>query len=113
MFTLLLTDSLVHIKTETDQQNESITQNQSQTLPSSLTLSLQPQVSLSHSQIEFKEIIVENKIGVGSYGKVCLGKWNGTPVALKFCRKKGRLEDFIQEVKTMMYAFSFVCKSFI
>jgi hypothetical protein len=34
---------------------------------------------------------------------VCLGKWNSALVALKFCRKKGNLEDFMREAQIMMY----------
>jgi serine/threonine protein kinase len=59
--------------------------------------------SLQKSQISFSELIVEKKIGTGGYGKVCLGKWNAAPVALKFCKKKGKIEDFMKEIKLMMY----------
>jgi serine/threonine protein kinase len=52
--------------------------------------------------ITFTELIVERKIGTGSYGKVCLGKWNAAPVALKFCRKKGNVEDFMREIRLMI-----------
>jgi len=58
---------------------------------------------LKRSQvITFTELKVEKKIGTGSYGKVCLGQWNAAPVALKFCRKKGNLEDFMREIRLMM-----------
>jgi len=57
---------------------------------------------LKHSQISFTELTVERKIGRGSYGKVCLGKWNAAPVALKFCRKKEGLEDFVREIRVMV-----------
>jgi hypothetical protein len=59
--------------------------------------------TLRRSQISFEELVVEKEIGEGSYGKVCFGKWNGAPVALKFCKKKGSVEDFMKEVKLMMY----------
>jgi serine/threonine protein kinase len=61
------------------------------------------QSSLKHSQIPFNELVIEKKIGTGSYGKVCLGKWNTATVALKFCRKKEKLEDFMKEISVMMY----------
>jgi serine/threonine protein kinase len=48
-------------------------------------------------------LTIENKIGTGGYGKVCLGKWNGAPVALKFCKKKEKIEDFMKEIRLMMY----------
>jgi predicted Ser/Thr protein kinase len=49
------------------------------------------------------ELVIEKEIGEGSYGRVCLGKWNAAPVALKFCRKKGKLDEFMHEVRLMMY----------
>jgi predicted Ser/Thr protein kinase len=58
---------------------------------------------LTHSQISFNEIVVEKEIGEGSYGKVCLGRWNDAPVALKFCHKKANIDDFMSEIKIMMY----------
>jgi serine/threonine protein kinase len=48
-------------------------------------------------------LIIEKQIGEGSYGKVCLGRWNTAPVVLKFCKKKGQMEDFINEIRLMMY----------
>jgi serine/threonine protein kinase len=41
-------------------------------------------------------------LGEGSYGKVCLGKWRAAPVALKFCKNKGKLDEFINEMKLML-----------
>jgi predicted Ser/Thr protein kinase len=59
--------------------------------------------SLNRTQISFKDIKVLKEIGEGSYGKACLGKWNAAPVALKFCKKKGKIEDFMKDIKLMMY----------
>jgi hypothetical protein len=56
-------------------------------------------------QISYKELVVEREIGEGSYGKVCLGKWNDAPVALKFCHNKENVDDFVSEIKIMMYLF--------
>jgi predicted Ser/Thr protein kinase len=56
-----------------------------------------------HCQISYNELVIEKEIGGGSYGKVCLGKWNNAPVALKFCRKKENIEDFAKEIRVMMY----------
>jgi hypothetical protein len=61
------------------------------------------QSSYKHSQVAFNELTIEKEIGEGSYGKVCLGKWNKALVALKFCKKKGKMEEFMAEVKLMMY----------
>jgi len=43
-------------------------------------------------------------LGEGGYGKVCVGKWRAAPVALKFCKNKGKLDEFINEIKLMLYA---------
>jgi predicted Ser/Thr protein kinase len=56
-----------------------------------------------YSQISFKELVVGEKLGRGSYGKVYLGKWNTASVALKFCRKnESTMEVFIRETQLMM-----------
>jgi len=54
------------------------------------------------SQVSFKELVVEKEIGEGSYGRICLGKWNNGVVALKFCRNKGTLDTFVDEIKVML-----------
>jgi len=54
------------------------------------------------SQISFNELVIEKEIAEGSYGKICLGRWNDAPVALKFCRKKASVEDFVSEIKIMV-----------
>jgi hypothetical protein len=59
--------------------------------------------SLQKSKISFNELAIEKKIGTGSYGKVCLGKWNTAPVALKFCKNTNRINTFINEIRLMMY----------
>jgi hypothetical protein len=55
-----------------------------------------------NSQISFNEIAFEKEVGEGSYGKVWLGKWNKARVALKLCRRKGEIEDFMKEMKLML-----------
>jgi predicted Ser/Thr protein kinase len=65
-------------------------------------LGLVSQNILGHSQISFDGLVVENEIGKGSYGQVFVGKWNNARVALKFCRNKGNIENFIKECKIMM-----------
>jgi predicted Ser/Thr protein kinase len=57
-----------------------------------------------HSHISNNELVIDKEVGEGSYGKVCLGKWNNAPVALKFCRNRGSIEDFAKEIRVMMYA---------
>jgi serine/threonine protein kinase len=56
-----------------------------------------------YSAIPFKELILEKEIGEGSFGKVFLGKWNNISIALKFCRRKRKVEEFMKEVNLMMY----------
>jgi predicted Ser/Thr protein kinase len=52
--------------------------------------------------IPFNELRIEDEIGQGRYGKVCLGKWGKTLVALKFCTVGGSVEDFIKEANVML-----------
>jgi predicted Ser/Thr protein kinase len=49
-----------------------------------------------------EDIVVEKELGKGSYGKVCLGRWNDNPVALKFCKEKEGLDDFLKEAGLMV-----------
>jgi hypothetical protein len=56
----------------------------------------------SKYQIPFQKIEFQKELGEGSYGTIFLGKWNTAPVALKFCKNKGKIEDFMKEIKLMM-----------
>jgi serine/threonine protein kinase len=58
---------------------------------------------INQSQISFSELTILKELGEGSYGKVCLGKWNAAFVALKFCKQQGNFDEFLQEIRTMMY----------
>jgi hypothetical protein len=71
-----------------------------QSIQPSLLSSISP---IKRSQISFNELTIEKEIAEGSYGKVYLGKWNGVSVALKFCKRKGNLDEFLNEVKLMLY----------
>jgi predicted Ser/Thr protein kinase len=62
----------------------------------------QTNTTTKRCEIPFNELIVEREVGVGSYGRVCLGQWNGALVALKFCKKKADVDDFLKEVKIMV-----------
>jgi len=46
--------------------------------------------------IAFNQLVVEREIGEGSYGKIFLGRWNNETVALKFCRHKETIDNFIK-----------------
>jgi hypothetical protein len=80
-------EKLIVLDTNQQNSNNSVTFNQTK---------------LQQSQITYNELVIEREIGEGSYGKVCVGKWNAACVALKFCRKKGNLNEFMQEMKLMM-----------
>jgi predicted Ser/Thr protein kinase len=69
---------------------------------SALTKISKLQSLVSHSQISFNELVIEKEVAEGSYGRVCLGRWDGASVALKFCRKKANVEDFVSEIKIMV-----------
>lgn len=45
---------------------------------------------------------VEKELGSGSFGKVYVGKWRQTKVAMKFCNVPGKLDEFVQEASLMM-----------
>jgi serine/threonine protein kinase len=75
-----------------------------QSIQPSLLSSISP---IKRSQISFNELTIEKEIAEGSYGKVYLGKWNGVSVALKFCKRKGNIDEFQNEVKLMLYVFLF------
>jgi hypothetical protein len=59
--------------------------------------------SFSKQFIPFNTIEIQKELGKGSYGRVCLGRWNGAPVALKFCKEKEGLDEFWKEANLMMY----------
>jgi hypothetical protein len=66
-----------------------------------------PNIEIANKQqISLEDIEVLNELGRGSYGRVCLGQWNGAAVALKFCKEKGGLDKFWKEVKLMTYTIS-------
>jgi uncharacterized membrane protein len=84
-------------------ENNSMTHLTSESTNANQTELSTAQILLKRSQISFSELTIEKKIGIGGYGKVCLGKWNSAPVALKFCKNKGNIEDFMREIKIMVY----------
>jgi hypothetical protein len=107
---LILGSILVIVYLMRKKQKKPAEETMSQTIESrtqeatslSLTLTSISRTMTIQSQISVNELVIEKEIGEGSYGKVCLGKWNGAVVALKFCKKKGKLEDFLAEVKVMV-----------
>jgi len=53
-------------------------------------------------QVPWADITIIRQIGKGSYGKVCLGKWQHTEVAVKFCSDIGNAEEFLKEAELMI-----------
>jgi hypothetical protein len=53
-------------------------------------------------QIPLNELKIGNEIGQGTYGRVCVGKWQKYRVALKFCQNKGTMDEFLREANLMM-----------
>jgi serine/threonine protein kinase len=78
-----------------EQASQSEPTNQTQLLETSRTFT-------KYSQISLSEIAIVKELGEGSYGKVCLGKWRAAPVALKICKNKEKLDEFMNEVKLMI-----------
>jgi hypothetical protein len=52
--------------------------------------------------IPFSEFSVVKEFGEGHYGRVCLGKWKGTLIALKFCRNDDDIDQFLREAQIMI-----------
>jgi hypothetical protein len=111
---IILLIVLILRKKRKNEKNKKIKQNEQcstiqQTSETSNTITLTELLTKSSattqkSQIPFNELIIEKKIGIGGYGEIWLGKWNSALVALKFCKNKGEIEDFMREIKLMMYA---------
>jgi serine/threonine protein kinase len=59
---------------------------------------------LSPSEIPLNELEIGNEIGLGNYGRVCVGKWkkNKYRVALKFCQNRGKIDEFMREMNLMI-----------
>jgi len=57
------------------------------------------QSTTRHTHIPFGEIVIERELGEGSSGRVFLGRWKHARVALKFCRKKKKVDNFVQEIQ--------------
>jgi predicted Ser/Thr protein kinase len=66
---------------------------------------LESRTTKQHIQIPFNELVVIKDLGAGSFGKVCLGKWNHAHIALKFCKEQGSVDNFLSEIKVMMYEY--------
>jgi hypothetical protein len=56
---------------------------------------------LAPGHIPLNELDIGKEIGNGNYGRVCIGKWKKSPVALKFCQNKGKMEEFMREAHLM------------
>jgi len=85
--------------TNTSPQYMPIAKSTAQSQTSQITQNIS--LSIKH-HIPFEDIEVQKEIGKGSYGKVCLGRWSGAAVALKFCKEKEGLEDFWKETNLMI-----------
>jgi len=76
-------------QTQTQTQMQTHTQTQTQTQTQTRILR-PPQSVTKYTEVPYNEILIDKDLGEGSYGKVCLGKWNAAPVALKFSTSKCR-----------------------
>lgn len=60
-------------------------------------------------KIEYKEITLKTLVGTGNFGQVYLGEYRGTDVGVKKLKNQklsaSELEQFNQEVATMVYVF--------
>jgi serine/threonine protein kinase len=83
-------------------QHHNIGNDESSVSKNDIDLDLTSVVTARKSRIHFQELVVEREIGVGSYGKVWLGKWNHAPVALKFCKERNGINDIFSEIKVLL-----------
>lgn len=93
------------VEDASNQDSPTLLQTQQGENQSNVSMPIQHILSKSghkrHSLISKNEIAIEKEIGEGSYGKVYFGRWHGSPVALKYCKKKGKLDDFVKELNLM------------
>jgi len=54
---------------------------------------------LPKSQISYSDLLFDKSLGKGAFGKVFFGHWKGIPVAMKVCKSKSKLEEFLYEMK--------------
>ena len=54
---------------------------------------------LSKSQVPYSDLLFERSLGKGAFGEVFFGHWKGIPVAMKVCKSKSKLEEFLDEMK--------------
>jgi hypothetical protein len=62
---------------------------------------------LNYSRIPFNELRVEKEVEEVNNIRTALGKWNEAFVILKFCKLKKELEEFMTELKPIMYVITF------
>jgi serine/threonine protein kinase len=58
-----------------------------------------------NQQIPFNQLQIGKEIGEGTYGRVCIGKWKETPVALKSFKIESNIDEFISETNLLLYFF--------
>jgi predicted Ser/Thr protein kinase len=53
----------------------------------------------SRSQVSYSDLLFGKSLGKGAFGEVFFGHWKGIPVAMKVCKSKSKLEEFLHEMK--------------
>jgi predicted Ser/Thr protein kinase len=96
--------------------NEELNKDINSTIASELTISTQVTLTtntiqdtvqtisstvniLPKSQISYSDLLLEKSLGKGAFGEVFFGHWKGIPVAMKVCKSKSKLEEFLHEMK--------------
>jgi serine/threonine protein kinase len=88
----------------TTESNQPTDESKTSVIGISTSIALQARL-----QVPWKDITIIRQIGKGSYGKVCLGKWQHTEVAVKFCNDIGNVDEFMKEAELMMYERHSLC----
>jgi hypothetical protein len=73
----------------------------------SSTLQNQPLLPYQEWDIDFSELTVGTRVGIGFFGEVFRGVWNGTDVAIKLFLEQDltaeNMEDFCNEISILRY----------
>jgi serine/threonine protein kinase len=59
-------------------------------------------ISQDRLRIPFKDLILKEEIGSGAYGKVYVGEWEKTEVAIKLNQRIANMENFLHEATLMV-----------
>uniref|UniRef100_M1B8J0 non-specific serine/threonine protein kinase n=1 Tax=Solanum tuberosum TaxID=4113 RepID=M1B8J0_SOLTU len=91
-------------KSGPDRMNDELVSTWNRILESHMYLN-KPLLPFEEWNIDFSELIVGTRVGIGFFGEVFRGKWNGTEVAIKVFLEQDltaeNMEDFCNEISIL------------